>query len=133
MPPVSYRFTSTDCTAARMASTGAVRPDQRSTWSAAWCTSMPRPSTVAAPAAAGGGEQRRLERVVHEVGDDLARAQTRRRRAASTAPSPAMPIGRGVHDDVGARRAASSRSVQATVVRAGERGRRVGARPAGGP
>ena len=39
---------------------------------------MPSPSTVRAAGAAGGAQQRRLERVVHEVGDDLARSQQRR-------------------------------------------------------
>ena len=52
--------------------------DQRSTWSAAWCTSIPRPSTAMRADCAGRGEQRRLERVVHEVDDDLTRPQQRR-------------------------------------------------------
>ena len=55
-----------------------------------------------APTDRGGGQQRRVERVVHEVGHDLARSQQcrveRQRRTESQADR------RGVDDDVGAGR-----------------------------
>ena len=44
----------------------------------AWWTSMPSPSIARRADARGRGEQRRLERVVDDVGDDLVGAQQRR-------------------------------------------------------
>ena len=50
---------------------------------------MPSPSTVRAPLRARRGKQRRVARVVHEVGDDLSRAEQRPdRTAARRVPMP---------------------------------------------
>ena len=78
--------------AARISATGAGSAVHCSNASAAWCTSMPRPSTACAPGGTRRGEQRRLQRLVHEVDHDLTRMQRGRRRAA-TIESPSIPIG----------------------------------------
>ena len=43
--------------AAHMASTGGSTPVHRASWAAAWCTSMPRPSSTVAPASAASTSQ----------------------------------------------------------------------------
>ena len=102
-PPLAYRPSPArrpaPKAAARMASTGAGSPVQSSKAMAAWCTSIPRPSTVPQPGGPGGGEQRGLERVVHEVGHDLAGAERSR---VERQPAAAAHADRGgVHDEVG--------------------------------
>ena len=62
---------------------------------------MPRPSTVVPPCAARRPQQRRVERVVHEVGHDLAGVQQPPGRAAARRRSP-MPTDVALHDEVGA-------------------------------
>ena len=117
-------------TASRIAATGAGRPDHRSTWSAAWWTSMPRPSTGDRARGTGCGEQRRLERVVHEVGDDLPGARSAP--AVDVAIAPVAHADRGrVDDDVGLGRGVGAVG-PGDRGRAGERGgRRRGVGPPG--
>ena len=85
--------------AARITAGSGRTPVHSSCCSTAWWTSMPRPSTARQPARRGGPQQRRLERVVHEVGDDLAGAQQRRVERQLVG---AHADRRGVDDDVGA-------------------------------
>ena len=73
----------------------------------------PKPVDGLRATRAGRGEQRRLERVVHEIGDDLTRPQRARERAAMSSPPP-MPIG-VAFTTRSAAAAASLRSVQATT------------------
>ena len=64
---------------------GASTPVHSSNASAAWCTSMPSPLAAGHAAGAGGGEQRRLHRVVHGVDHELAGVETLH---GSTGPGP---------------------------------------------
>ncbi len=78
-------------TAARSAaSTSGRRPNQRSKPGTAWCSSMPRPSTATRPRRARFEHEGRRLGAVDEVGDQRARRDARRGRAASSG-SPAMP------------------------------------------
>ena len=63
--------------AARITVERAPRPrSSSSNASAAWCTSMPEPVGGTDPAGAGGGEKRRLHRVVHGVDHELPGVET---------------------------------------------------------
>ena len=83
-------------TASHMRSTGAGSPVHSSSWAAAWCTSIPRPSTVGRTRAGRSGEPRRRPRGIDEIGHHLARdGATTGARATPrpAAPAPAMPTG----------------------------------------
>ena len=72
--------------AARRVTSGRT-PNQRSKPGTAWCSSMPRPSTVSQPARSRCRQQRRLQRHIDDVGDDApSRAAGRDRRRALPCP-----------------------------------------------
>ena len=78
--PVSGRSPSAT-TAARIASSGAGCPLQRSTWSAAWCTSIPIPETAVAPAARARRARSGVSSGWYTRSTTTARARAPRRRS----------------------------------------------------
>ncbi len=87
--------------AVRITSRGASRPVHSSSWRAPWWTSIPRPSTVRHPCAAAAASSGVRQRVVHEVGHDLARPAGSRGSTGSVPSSP-MPSGVACTTQVGA-------------------------------